>query len=144
MGLSLTLYQSNFGSLSWFRRCKKHPCPLSHHLGIWRMLEVPDWGLVSWYWFGYGHWSFLHPYSEFWLSSLISKVQRTSMSFKSWFGLLEDAGGSLLGSGSLFLIWIWSLVFYTPMFQIFALYPDFEGSKNMNVLQVVIWGFGGC
>ena len=96
----------NFGSLCWFWRCKEHPCPLCHHLGLWRMLEVPDWGLASWYWFGYGHWSLVHPYSEFWLSILILKVQRTSMSFKSWSGALEDAGGSWLGFGILILIWI--------------------------------------
>ena len=24
-----------------------NPCPLSPHLGLWRMLEVPDWGLAS-------------------------------------------------------------------------------------------------
>ena len=91
----------NFGALSWFWRWKEHPCPLSPDLGLWRMLEVTDWGLASWYWYGYGHWSLVQPYSEFWLSSLILKVQRTSMSFKSWFGALEDAGGSWLGS------WLW-------------------------------------
>ena len=84
----------NFGSLSWFWRCKEHPCPLSPHLELWRMLEVPDWGLASWSWFGYGHWSLIHLWSKFWLSILILKVQRTSMSFKSWFGALEDAVGS--------------------------------------------------
>ena len=57
----------NFGYLSWFWKCKEHPCPLSPDLGLWRMLEVPDWGLASWYWFGYSHepcldlpWSFDH------------------------------------------------------------------------------------
>ena len=44
----------NFGSLSSFWRCKEHPCPLSPHLGLWRMLKVPDWGLASWSLFGYG------------------------------------------------------------------------------------------
>ena len=29
------------------------------------------------------------------------------------------------------------------MIQIFALYLDFEGAKNIHVLQVLIWGFGG-
>ena len=29
--------------------------------GLWRMLEVSDWGLASWSWFGYGHWSFVVP-----------------------------------------------------------------------------------
>ena len=47
---------------------------------------------------------------------LILKVQRTSMSFKSSFRALEDAGGSRLEFGILILIWIWSLVFDTPLF----------------------------
>ena len=37
---------------------------------------------------------FIHPYSKFWLSILMLKVQRTSMSSKSWFAVLEDYGGS--------------------------------------------------
>merc|ERR1711954_85239 len=41
------------------------------------------------------------------------------------------------------LIWIWSMVCDTPMIQILALYHDFEGAKNIHVLQVLIWGFGG-
>ena len=63
-------------------------------------------------------------------SILILKVQRTSMSFKSYFGALEDAGGSWMGFGIYFLIWIWSLVFGTPMIQILALSLDFEGEKT--------------
>ena len=75
---------------------------------------------------------------------MILKVKRTSMSFKSWFGILEDAGGPWLEFGILILIRILSLVFGTPMFQILALYLDFEGAKNIYVLQVWICGFGGC
>ena len=30
------------------------------------------------------------------------------------------------------------------MIQILALYLDFEGAKNIHVLSVIIWGFGGC
>ena len=56
----------NFGSPSWFWRCKEHPCPLSHHLGLWRTLELPDWGLASLSWFGYGHWYLTQPWSESW------------------------------------------------------------------------------
>ena len=41
------------------------------------------------------------------------------------------------------LIWIWSLVFDAPMIRILALYLDFEGAKNIHVLQALIWGFGG-
>ena len=39
---------------------------------------------------------------------------------------------------------IWSLVSYIPMFQILALYLDFEVAKDILVLKVLIWGFGGC
>ena len=75
--------------------------------------------------------------------TLTLKVQRTSMSFKSWFGALEDTGGSWLGFGILILIWIWSLVFDTNMFKKLALCLDFEGAKNMGVLWVLICSFGG-
>ena len=86
-------------------------------MGLFRMLEVPVWGFAPWYWFWYGHWSLFHPYSKFWLSILILKMKRTSMSFKSSFWALEDAGGSWHGLGLLILIWTWSLVFDTPMIQ---------------------------
>ena len=88
-------------------------------------------GLKSWSWFGYGYWSLIHPSSKL---ILILKVQGTSKSFKSWFGALEDAGGSWLWFGILILILIWSLVFNTPMFQILALYHDFDGAKNIHAL----------
>ena len=148
-GLLFT-YIPKFGTLSWFWRCKEHPSHLSPDLGLWRMLEVPDWGLTSLSWFGYDHWSLIHPWYEFWpfilslalsivmfkylLSILILKVQRTSMSFKSSLGALEDAGGSWLGFGILILIWIWLLVYDIPMFWILALYFDFDGSKNIQSL----------
>ena len=44
----------------------------------------------------------------------------------------------------LILILILLLVFDTPMIRILALYLDFEGAKNIHVLYVLIWGFGGC
>ena len=108
------------------------------------MLEVPDWGLASWSWFGYGHLSLMYPWSKFWLSILLLKGKRTYMSINSSFGALEDAGGSWLGFGILIFIWILSLVFDTIMIQILALYLDFKGAKNIHVLLVLIWGFGGC
>ena len=43
------------------------------------------------------------------------------MSFKSWFGALEDAGGS------------W-LVFDTTMIRIMNLHLHFEGAKNLHVI----------
>ena len=60
----------------------------------------PDWGLASWFWFGYGHWSLIHPCSEFFLSVLILKVQRTSRSIKSWYAILVGVRGSWLGIGT--------------------------------------------
>ena len=91
-------------------------------------------GFVSGSWFGYGYWSLKHQCSKFWIPFLILKVQRTSMSFKFWFGDCEDTGGSWLGFGLLILIWIWLLVFDIPMIWILALYLDFEGAKNIHVL----------
>ena len=67
-------------------------------------------------------------------SILILKVQRSFISFKSYYGALEDAGGYWLVFGILILIWIWSLVFDTTMNQILALYLDSEGVKNIHVL----------
>ena len=134
----------NFGSLSWFWRCNDHQCPLSTNLGFLKMLEVPDWSLASWYWFKYGHWSLIYPWSICLLSILILKVQWSTMSFRSSFADLEDIGCSWLRFGILILIWIWSLVFDTPMIQILALYLDFEGAMIIHILQVLIWGFGGC
>ena len=57
------------------------------------------------------------------LSFLILKVQRTSMSFKSSFRALEDAGEPWLEFGISILIWIWSLAFDILMIQILALFP---------------------
>ena len=73
----------NFGSLSWFWRCKEHPCPLSPIYELWWGLGVPDCGLASWSWFGYVHCFFIYPYSEFCFSLWILKVQITPMSLKS-------------------------------------------------------------
>ena len=124
----------NFGYLSWFWRWKEHPCPLSHDLRLSRMLEVPDLGFASWYWFGYSHCPSIHSWSKFWLSILILKVQRSSMSFKSSFGALEDAGGSWLGFCILILIWILLLVFGSSIFWILAFNPNFKDAKNIHVL----------
>ena len=41
------------------------------------------------------------------------------------------------------MIWIWTLVFGSPIFQILALYLDFEGAKNIHVLEVLIWYLRG-
>ena len=56
------------------------------------------------------------------------------MSLKFLFGALEDVGDSLLGFVILILIWICSLVFDTTMFQIVALYLDFEGAPDIHIL----------
>ena len=127
-------YIPNLGSLTWFWSCKEDPCPFSPNLGLWWGLEVPDWGSASWYRFEYGYWSLIHPCSKFWLSILIVKVPRTPLSFKSIFGVLEDAVDSWLGFGVLIMIQILSLLFDAPMIHFLALYLDFEGAKNIHVL----------
>ena len=60
------IHDPNYCSLYWFWRCKEDLCPLSHHLGLLKTLEVIDWGCASWSWFGYGQepclddpWNFL-------------------------------------------------------------------------------------
>ena len=65
-------------------------------------MKVPDWILAYWEWFEYGHWSLTHLLSKFWLSILILKVQRTSMSFKSSFGDLEKCWRFLTGVWDLY------------------------------------------
>ena len=186
--LNSNVFLHSIHLLLWlFLICPLIPCPLSPDLGFWMMLEVPDWGFASWSWswngnwslihlcyelwlstlilkgqrtsmsskssfraledtagswlrfgswswFWYDQWSLIYPQSKFWLSLLILKMQRTSMSFKSSFEALGAAGGSWLGFGILILISIWSLVFDTPMIQILALCLDFEGAKNIHVL----------
>ena len=104
-----------FGS-NWFLEVPiEIPSPNKCFLGLLGMLEVPDWGFAPWSWFGYGQWSFEHPFSKF------------------WFSILEDPRGSWPGFGILILIWIWSLVFDIPMIRILDLYLDFEGAKNIHV-----------
>ena len=102
----LYTHDPNFSCLPWFWRCKEHLCHLSPHLGLWRMLDVPDWGfyldlgfdMVSGLWYTHDL-----NFGSIW----ILKVQRTSLSFKSSFGALEDAGATWLEFGILILIWIW-------------------------------------
>ena len=66
----------NLCPLLWFWSCKEHPCALSPHLGLWRMLEVPHWGLASWSSLGYGPWSLIFRCSEFWLYILVLKDKK--------------------------------------------------------------------
>ena len=87
--------------------------------------------------------SLIHPHFEFWLSIFILKVQRKSMPFKSWFGVLMGAGASWLGLCILISLEIWSLVFNTPRFQMLTLCLNFEGTKNIHVLKVLISSFSG-
>ena len=93
------------------------------YFGALEDIKVPDWGVSLWSWFGYGPQSLTTDDPKFG-SILVLKVQRTSMSFKSWFEALGDAGCSWLGFCILILIGIWSVVFYTLMIWIFYLYLD--------------------
>ena len=116
---------SNFWLHLDFLRCREHPWPLNPDLKLWWGLEVPDWCLTSWSWFGNNHWSLIYLDSEFGLSNLNLKLQRIAMSFRFWLGALVGSGGSWLGFGILMVIWIWLLVFGTLIFWILALYLNF-------------------
>ena len=48
-----------------------------------------------------------------------------------------------MGFVILILIWVHSLVFYTPMFRILALYLDFIYAKNIYATEVLMWSFRG-
>ena len=111
---------------------------------IWEMLEVPDYDLASWSYFGYGHWSLIQQWSKFWFSIFILKVLRTSMSSNALFGTLKDSGVSWMGFSILILVWICSMVFDTTIIWILALLLDFESAKNTHDLYVLILGFWGC
>ena len=89
------------------------------------MLEVPDWGFASWSWSTYGNWFLVHPWSKFWISILILKVQRTSMYFKSSFG----AGGSWLGFKSDFDLDMVTCLWYAQI-QIFLSLSSFWRCKE--------------
>ena len=125
----------NSGSLSWFCRCKAISCLLSPDLELWRMLEAGVWHLhlnlemVTCLWVWCTLVLNLGSLSSFW------RCKEHLCPLKSWLGALEDAGGSWLGLGIIFLIWIWLLIFDTPMYWILALYLDFEGTKNIPGLQ---------
>ena len=96
-GLSYTQVL-NFCSLFWFWRCTEPPCPLSLDLGLWRMLEVPDWGLAHWSWFVYGQWSWLGYVQEPCLDLLgIFHLQRLRKYVVSGFWWVQD--GFMVGFG---------------------------------------------
>ena len=108
------------------------------------MIGVPDWGLASWSWFGYGDWSLIHPWSKFWLSILIFKVQRISMSFNSLLGDLVCKGGFWLCFGILFLIWIWLQVVDTPIFWNLTLCLDFGCVIRTMSFKSCFWALEGA
>ena len=124
----------NFDSLSWFWKCKERSMSFKSWFwaledaggswqGIFILILIWVWSLV-----------FETPMVQILIYIFILKVQRTSMSFKSCFGALDDAGGSWLEFDILIFIWIWSLVFDTLLCQISPLYLDYEGAKKIHVL----------
>ena len=131
---------SNFGSLSWFWRWKEHTCPWSPYLGLWRMLcgvcySYLDLVIVTGLW--YTHILNYDLLSDFEGAKKITVLQVLISSVWGFWG-------SWLGFGILILIRIWSLVFGSPMFWFFVLHLYFESAKDIHVLLVLIWCFGGC
>ena len=85
------------------------------------------------------HWQFL-----FKALSLFWRCKGQSCPLSPDMGLLRTLEDSDRRIGMIILIWIWSLVFGTPYFQILAINLDFYRAKNINVIWVLIWGFGAC
>ena len=151
-------HDPNFGSMSWFWRCKEYPCPSSPYLelwwglgvpdwrlaehqcpqspdlALWRMLEVLDWGvgilILIWIW------SLVcdTPMFKILCPYLDFKGGKIIYVLKSWFGALDDAECFWLGFGILIMICISLLVFDIQIIQILSIWFDSEGAKNNHVL----------
>jgi len=140
----------NFVYLSWYWRCKEHQCPLSPNLELWRMLDVPDWGIASWSWFGWVK----EPCLDLTLSFHFTQIGRSwdfnflclclcmcmCLCLCPTVILLSQAQ---MGFG--FELWqfFYSHWYLIHMCSTFWLYIDFDGAKNIHVLYVPIWDFGG-
>ena len=133
---------SNFCSLYWFWRCKDHPCPLSPHLGLWRMLEVPDWCLATFSWFGYCPLSYV-PCSKFWPSILIwrCKEHPCPSSPDLWLWRMLEVPDWGLASSSGYGYGPWSLIHTPSKFRLFIL---IWRCKEHPCLLSPDLGFGGC
>ena len=56
---------------------------------------------------------------------------------------LDNTGGFWPGFGIIILIYILSLVFGIVILKFLSVYLNFEGTKKIHVLLVLIWSFGG-
>ena len=138
--MSYTTYVLKFSFPHWIKRCKEPSCPRSPGLGIWRTLEVPDWGILSrsgWGWV-YNVPNYLC--FEIQLSTLNKKVQRTLMSLKSWsfVGLWRFLTGVSVpdDDGER-----WTMS--QTVLQSSAFYIELKGAKNPHVLEILVWICGG-
>ena len=100
-----------FWIVALFWRCIEHPCSLHPYLGLWWVLEVPDLGFASSFWFnmdtGLGY-----IYNTIFGSLFILKVQRRSSPWSPDLGLWWVLEVSDLGYASWSWIWYghWSLI----------------------------------
>ena len=86
------------------KKVQRTVMPWSHGLELWRTLEVPNWSLGSWSWWGEVKNVPNNLFSEIQLYTFNKMVQRTLMSLKSWSGVVEDSGGSWPGLRFLIMI----------------------------------------
>ena len=110
---SILIFKLQIASISfksWFRA-------LVYDWGFWLSFDIM---ILIWIW----SLAFNTPMFLILALHFDLKVQRTSMSFKSCFWALEDAGGPWLWFGILILILPWSLAVHKLIFQILALYLD--------------------
>ena len=114
------------------------------------MLDVPDWGIASWSWFGWVK----EPCLDLTLSFHFTQIGRSwdfnflclclcmcmCLCLCPTVILLSQAQ---MGFG--FELWqfFYSHWYLIHMCSTFWLYIDFDGAKNIHVLYVPIWDFGG-
>ena len=66
------------------------------------------------------------------------------MSLKCWFWAFKDAGGSWLWFGILnFDLYMFIVLWYTPVLK-FGFLSGFWWCRDNLVIEVLIWGLGGC
>ena len=141
---------SGIGMVFFLNSCPKFWCPycvwrckeLYILVGLVRNIEVFDLGLEFWNWFVFGYWSFMQICSKFWHSTMIVKLQRTSMVlfwlvYRGWWRFLTWNRNLDFDSDMVTSLW------YTYV-KILAVWNCFEDAKNIHVLEVVTGDVDGA
>ena len=107
-------------------------------VGLLRKIWVPDCDLEFWNWFVFGYWSFMQICLKFWHTTMIMKLQRSSMVlfwlvYRGWWRFLTWKRNLDFDSDMVTSLW------YTYV-KIWAVWNCFEDAKNIHVFEV----YRGC